>query len=460
MTLSWTKAGVHVRTAVVVLLLIGFTVPKLFSYWSLVGDAWNLAIYHNLIWNLTHGYGYYSDVLNVHHLGEHFSPVVLLFVPVYKLGGDFMSLLLTQGLAVGLTMLLLLWLCEIVLADLANRWRAIAISLLMVLFILYRPMLSSWQHQFQPLVLGMPLVAAGLIALHYDSRRSRVFLLVIVMLLLLTRESAALSVLGLAIYAWLIHGRRRTGMVLATVATVTGLIVFLVVMPAFRGEDWHHYARIDPLYAWQDKLVYLSILLVPLGLLPVMGWRVLLAAMPGVVLNLLVNYRPQYTSFCHYDAQVSVFIMAAAIHGLHHVISFIEEDRRKHRMVYARWFAAAAVLAIAIMMRGPTVWSVAKWHLIGIRRNVNAWHELQVYIQLPANERLISDRYLAPHLCGRADYDVLLEPEDLVELQPGLVVISRHPSSEKLHAELRIRSGVEPIAEHDGFVVYEWKFEG
>ena len=61
------------RWLVLGLLLLGI-VPRLLWLSQLWGADFDLGIYHNLVWNLSQGRGFWSDVLGRNHLGEHASP--------------------------------------------------------------------------------------------------------------------------------------------------------------------------------------------------------------------------------------------------------------------------------------------------------------------------------------------------------------------------------------------------
>src|SRR5262249_5066479 len=67
-----------IRRVAVLLLLSAFVtiavLSKVIQYCSFRIDDWDTGIYSNVVWNLVSGDGFYSDVLNLNHLGEHFSP--------------------------------------------------------------------------------------------------------------------------------------------------------------------------------------------------------------------------------------------------------------------------------------------------------------------------------------------------------------------------------------------------
>src|SRR5690606_10871127 len=117
--------------------------------------------------------------------------------------------------------------------------KAGAAGLLLVLMMLYPPLLATWNTQFQPIELGLPMVVGVMMLLHAAPTRRNVLLLwMLVVLLLSTRESAPLSVLGLAIYAASLK-RARLALLLGIVASAWAAIAMGIVMPWFRdGGAW------------------------------------------------------------------------------------------------------------------------------------------------------------------------------------------------------------------------------
>ena len=157
-----------------------------------------------------------------------------------------------------------------------------------------------------------------------------------VLLILATREDAAIAVVGLGL--WLAVTRRRW---LWGVVTALGAFSLLVVdtrwlIPYFRGEPYPHLGRYAHLgrsvpeiigtlllHPWrvsrglltEKRLIYLGAMLAPLAFLPLLAPEVLVGLAPPLVENLLgqdpilFNHRTQYQSF------ILPFLFVAAIAG-------------------------------------------------------------------------------------------------------------------------------------------------
>src|SRR5687768_5593132 len=66
--------------------------------------------YSNYAWGILHGRGFYGSVLGRHHLGEHFSPIMALVAPLYLIRPTAYNLMVLQGLAVAVGVMLAVWL--------------------------------------------------------------------------------------------------------------------------------------------------------------------------------------------------------------------------------------------------------------------------------------------------------------------------------------------------------------
>jgi len=289
----------------------------------------------------------------------------------------------------------------------------------------------------------MPLVAAALMAMQ---RNRWSWLWILVPLLLMTRESAGLSLLGLAIVAGLRYRRWRAAAVLAAVGIVTPLAVLGWVMPHFRSGDWAgHTGRVGPLVDLPGKGLYIARLLGPLGLLPLGGWVELLAALPGMLLNLAVGFGKQYSADKHYDAQLAVFLMAAAVRG------FQSLEKKKTDFPTIGKIAVAAALVIALF-------SQIQWQSSHpIRRYAKYWPkpgdaamraELAALAGLPETWVVSADPALGPHVCARFNYRTLYAGLDVAKLEPGQLIVVRR--GDEGVAKLLARGDLAMVAQTAG----------
>src|SRR5262249_10223 len=97
---NWFDVAVFLLLSALVIVAL---LVKLLQYYGFKIDDLDNGIYSNLVWNLVNGNWFYSGVLNRNHLGEHFSPIIVVFAPFFIVHPSPVWLLGAQGLAVGTT---------------------------------------------------------------------------------------------------------------------------------------------------------------------------------------------------------------------------------------------------------------------------------------------------------------------------------------------------------------------
>jgi hypothetical protein len=457
-----------IAALVVVALLI---VPKILQNEAGHTGDLDTGNYSNLAWAIFHGEGFRGSVLGRHHLGEHFSPIMLLIAPIYLVVQSADVLMTVQALAVASGIIACAWLLR------PNRF---AIVTFIVLCLFHPAVLATWRTQFQPIELGLPLVLLALIAIE---RRSNTWLIVWTVLLLMTRESAPLSVLGLSIYA-AITRRFKLGAILAVAAGIWFAITMFVLMPYFRGsEHWVHAKYFGPWAQWDKKALYLFVLLAGFGFLPLLGRKALAATMgaiPGVILNLVVDRETQYTFVGHYDAQVVAFLMFATVQGLlwwtrrsstENAASKLATRLSSSKSGYTqRWGIAAAIgvsliISFAMNARGPVRLLREWWPDHQDRLFVREAREAgRRYASAPA---LAAHGRIGPQVCHRPRYMTIrpqTSKDDWIDwassrLVPGEVLLLPKRGLFKSDDELNQveRSGrAKHLETTESLEIYEW----
>ncbi len=434
----------------IALLLAWFVPPRLLAHLSFHTNDLDFGLYSNLVGNLASGHGFYSSILGRSHLGEHFSPIMIFFVPAAWLGVTPWALLLAQGLSAAITVAILTRLAEKKLEPLDPYYRQFFLVLLVLLFLFYRPLLAAWDFQFQPILLGAPLVAAALWAM--DAARWR-WLWILVPLLLLTRESAGLAVAGLGLVAALRYRRPAAAIALLVIGLALPVILAKWFIPWQRQGVWlEHMNRIEPLFDPPGKGTYFVKLLGPLGFLPLFGWREALGALPNALLNIAVNHRQQYAADLHYDAQLAVFVMLGAIRGVRPLVAWADRLNAR-RAGRGRWLIAAVVM-LALFFQ-------AQWQSSHpIRRYGKFWPQpgqwadhkaLAPLAALPEEFLLSADPWIGPHLCGRPGYKTLYHANWHLTLLPGQLLVVRD-TDEKARRLARL-GWIVPLARHGSLVL-------
>lgn len=393
------STGAVAVAAAIYAVVMGFIV--LTRHYALRTHALDLGYYVQVVWSIAAGHGAYVTLPPMHAWGDHLSPVLYLLVPLGWIAPGAAALVLAQTaiLAAG---------AFAVLAFGRQRLGAVTAAAVFALLYLVNPSLHGINlRDIHPQAFAIPLLIAA--ALAFDAGRYA-WCAIALALTLACREDAAIAVVGFGIWLALARRRWRLGAAVATASVLLLAIDLRYVMPYFRAEPYphlHRYAYLgsslgDVLLSiafrpWRwlgvvltgGKLVYVLLMLLPLGGLPLLAPRVLAAALPGLAMNLLsadpalFNFRSQYQSF------VLPFLVLAAVEG------------------YARirdWHRAPALLALGLFAsvlltaRTTNDLMVTRWRLGPGQR---AAHELMG--RIPDGRAVSVNERLVPHLATRRE---------------------------------------------------------
>ena len=388
--------------------------------------ALDLGYYVQLTWNLARGAGPYVSLPEMHAWGDHFSPILYLLVPLFRVAPGPVVLLVFQSAALALGALAVFGIAARRLGD--ERPAAV----FAVLYLLNPSLQGINVRDFHTAALAIPLLLAAI----YFAEAERPWLFTVsVLLTLATREDAAIPVVGLGI--WLALSKRRWLWGAVTAASAFALLLADTrwLMPHFRGAPYPHLGRyahlgrsvpeivtallLHPFRALAGlvtgkRLVYLGALFAPLAFLPLLAPGVLLGLAPPLFENLLgqdailFDHRTQYQSF------VLPFLFAAAIAGY---------DRVALRRP-GPWPKGVLVVALmaSLVLSSRTVNNFSVDRFWPKPEHRQAW---DVMAQVPAGAAVSAqDRYVA-HLSLRPL--VFVFPEGLEKADHLLLNASSYP---------------------------------
>jgi uncharacterized membrane protein len=396
----------------VYVMAMGFIV--LTRHYALRTHALDLGQYVQTIWSIAHGDGPASTIIpeyvttvRMNAWGDHFSPIFYALAPFVRLVPDASITLLIQTVALALG-------AVAVFAYTRRRVpEAPGVAAVMATLYLLNPSLHGINiRDIHPAAFVIPLVLAAAAA--HDARHYG-WCALFVTAAAACREDAAVAVVGFAL--WLACARRRwlAGALVATAAVLLLALDLKVVMPYFRdGAPYHHLYRYTHmggdlgeilvtlvLRPWRwlavlftvPKLIYALALLAPLGFLPLLAPRTLLAAVPALAMNLLsvdpilINHRAQYQSF------VLPLLVLAAVDG-----AAVLRARATGRRLPAVALGAAACLAVILTARTFNDFSVRHWRWGDEQRG--AW---SLMARIPPAAAVSANERLVPHLAMRRD---------------------------------------------------------
>lgn len=193
-------------------------------------SLFDLGYYTQVLWNTSQGRWFASSLKPPTYLGDHFSPVLALLVPLFSVAPDARTLLAVEAIALAVA---------IIPAYLLLRARHPALAPLLVLAFVLNPLLHQTAlEEFHEIMLAAPVLALAVYALH--TRRNRL-LLVALGLALLVREDVGLFVASFGLYL-LVRGRRQRwqGLLLIGVSVAWFVGLTKLVIPALGDGTYHH----------------------------------------------------------------------------------------------------------------------------------------------------------------------------------------------------------------------------
>ncbi len=338
---------------------------SLYRHITFNSGAWDLGIFDQLLWNSAHGRLFWNTLSTPNHfLGQHFSPLVLVFVPIYWLGGGTREILVIQAFLLVLPACILLWYAHV---RLRSAW---AMPLVPLLYLLHPTLAASATFDFRQVALGPLLLSLSLAGLLL--RRHLLFVIPAIGLLLL-REDLGIVVAGCGLWAMWRNRWFWTGLGLTIGGLAVTALAVLVIAPYFAGGSEYQYfyrygdlgsdagglfstalhdpGRVLASLVTPRKLWFLLEMLGSFAGLPLLAPGTALLALPHLAYLLPGNYRALTELMAHYPLLLLPPLAFAAIDG----------QARFGRFVAGRTWAGRPLLT-GVLALGVLVWS--GWFLI------------------------------------------------------------------------------------------------
>ncbi len=389
--------------------------------------ALDLGYYAQLTWNLARGHGPYVSLPEMNAWGDHLSPVMYLFVPLFWVVPGPVVLLIAQSIILALGAVPVF---AIARRRLGDERPAAAFA---VLYLVNPSLHGINVRDFHAAALAIPLLLA---AMYFAEARRPWLFGAAVALTLLTREDAAIPVAGLGLWVAFAGGQWIWGGLLVLGAFGLLIVETRYVLTYFRGEPYaHHLERyahlgrtvteivatvlLHPLRTLgglltADRVLYLFVILAPLAALPLLAPADLLGALPALAENLLSRDPVIYNPRAQYQAFVLPFLVVAAIGGYARMAG-----RRP-----GRWPVAVLVIAmvasLALASRTVNNLSVARGWPGAEQRAAYS-----VLAQVPAQAAVSAQDPYVPHLSLRPQ--VFVFPEQIERADYVLLNVSTYP---------------------------------
>ncbi|NER78488.1 MAG: DUF2079 domain-containing protein [Leptolyngbya sp. SIO1D8] len=242
MILSWRKESGLKRVFLVAgaffVIVAALLLHRYFTYYA----SYDHGIFNQVFWNSTHGRFFQSSassqlstnvvhsgelpMVNYHRLGQHFTPALLLWLPIYSLFPSPVTLCVLQAAFAAIAGLLLYALARQHLEPRLSLW--IMVSFYGAMTVL-NPMLANFHDLSQ-----IPLFMFGLL-LVMERRQWWIFGF-LCLAILAVREDSAIALFGVGAYLLISRRHPRIGLGVCVLSAVYFVLVTNVFMPFFSDD--------------------------------------------------------------------------------------------------------------------------------------------------------------------------------------------------------------------------------
>ncbi len=291
--------------------------------------TFDLGIFDQAVWLIAQGKNPFITARGVHILGDHFSVILYLIAPIYRLFPSPKTLLFLQTLALTLGAIPAYGLAR-------KRLKSEPLGLLFgILYLVHPAHQWSLTYEFHPDVFATPLLVAAFYAI--EAKRWRLLAASLVLTALI-KESAGLTII--CVGAWALFKERKAGV--ATIAFGALMLpVAILVVKYFNGGIPSPYFAIfrhfgstpgemaqnflgHPMKFLSEvfhpgSLMLTGLLMLVYCLLPLVAPEVVLLTLPMLVVNFMGGRSGMHTYEEYYFAFITPFYLLAAIKGFQRV---------------------------------------------------------------------------------------------------------------------------------------------
>lgn len=407
-----------------------------FSYFTILrhlffqSSAWDLGIFMQSLYTTSfHGkifaYTLEQPVVNPSgsFFGIHFSPILFLLVPLYRLAPFAETLLILQSFILAIGAFVLYLISHHIIE---NRFASFSLG---ISYLLYTPLHAVNWFDFHVQAF-IPLFFFLMFYFYLKKEYEMSFLFVILLLCIV--EMVPILVFPFGLYC-LISNRENKKVMIYSVAIMCASIAFFLLASLVKSS-------LNPMYsntygAWQiwgsnipqiimnvvtkpvetltyfltvfplEKALYFLWLTVPLFLIPLLARKeFIFLAMPWIALTFLSTYTGYFVY--HYGAFVIPQIFISTVYGLKQISNFSDNATIKKSLIfrYSKWVLIGTIIAFLLISPFGIVPQVKSVYVHGLPENSSHKETLRQILQLiPRNASIYTSFHIAPHLANRLE---------------------------------------------------------
>ncbi|MEW6104149.1 MAG: DUF2079 domain-containing protein [bacterium] len=352
-----------------ILLFLTSLYIAVYSYLSIIQyngfftGHFDLAYFDQIIWNAFYGRFFDPSLLGYNLLGEHFSPMLFIFVPFYALWQDPRMLLILQSLFLGLGAIPIFLIAR-------DKLQHNLLSLSLSFVYLLHPFLTRVVlFEFYEICLAPFFIS---LCFYFLQRRNWIAYFVFLFFSLMIKEEISLIVMTFGIYSFF-KKSTKIGVTTFLLGIFWACLSVGILIPKIRAatshglESYKHFGRygalgltpkeaiknlvfkphktlIKALSPYIDKkLTNLFALIFSSSVFSIMGIEIFFLVLPVVLLHFLSSWDPQYLLTWQYPASIIPFTVISSTYGL----SFLLKKLKNQHLHFAffPYFLSIAILS-------------------------------------------------------------------------------------------------------------------
>ncbi len=320
-------------------------IVKYYSFQFHLFDTGNFA---NILAKLVNTGHFYSTVLELNALADHFSPNLMLFYPLFSWKMTFLWLTGFKILSYLTTALLLIRLGKLLIGADSK-----AVYIAPVLFLFNMLISRTLNFEFQPSALALPFIVLGFI---YALEKKYIPMALTLVFMVGFKEHLPLVWISLGIFLILYRQQqRKAGILLIVAGALMGLLIFFVAMPYFNdGIATSQSGKFGPFSLLPEKLGLLVLAFTTVGFLPLFSTRSLLFILPAFAISWMSNVPNMVTIHFHYLDMPAVILFIGVTCGIAEMKKGTDWLKRIHPRASACVLSACFLMIIAANTYFPT----------------------------------------------------------------------------------------------------------
>jgi len=407
-----------------ILWCVFFFFMRILQHYSFRTGAWDLSIFDysmyfslkgHIMYEPFHNYGWGS------HFGVHFTPILLLFVPLYIFLKGPLFLLFIQVLAVGFSSFFLYLIARKIFND--NTTPVIIV----VVYLIYRPLINGMMYDFHPEMLFPLFIFASYYFLEVREIPSLYYLFIVLSVMI--KEDYILYVLFYGIFLIIFKKKKEYGIITSLFSIVYAGLVFGYIIPYFRNINGIN-EQYEFLSLWKDYgnniwQILFNILSKPLEFFGNLGLKETLASCFNVFSTLL--FIPLFSGFIligvfiifidavsripamktlglHYISSLIPFLFLSFIYGLKRIKDKCEV---KNKSFIFRGFLIL-LLIINIFNTKWNLLDLSKYKLIKDHEIISRYID-----KIPLDSSIASQNVIIPHIPKRKNIKIIPEIDNV-----------------------------------------------